>query len=250
MLNSINEPYRRGLGKARQQAVLWFQSLGGIMFRLVLEQIGVLVELRGLDGPAAFLQQRPIESFSWGTFRSLTEARWLSCQVSLWTPLPPSPSSVLDSARGAEVWEINVYKLGMDANGNVGLGLLPMKSVLILDLRLWTILNKICSQLSKFLGLVLQSEREKIVHLFDMDKLICKEKPTEPTWKSCGASKGPVENLASSTLTWTVDTTSFAFATVLYQERFGVVEVDSGFTKKTFGGTQKPWKVTNEWYLV
>ena len=49
---------------------------------------------------------------------------------------PPSPSSVLDSARGAEVWEINVYKLGMDANGNVGLGLLPMKSVLILDLRL------------------------------------------------------------------------------------------------------------------
>ena len=62
MLNSINELYRRGLGKARQQAVLWFQSLGGIMLWLVLEQIGVLVELRGLDGPAAFLQQRPIES--------------------------------------------------------------------------------------------------------------------------------------------------------------------------------------------
>ena len=64
MLNSINEPYRRGLGKARQQAVLWFQSLGGIMLWLVLEQIGVLVELRGLDGLAAFLQQRPIKSFS------------------------------------------------------------------------------------------------------------------------------------------------------------------------------------------
>ena len=44
-----------------------------------------------------------------------------------------SPSSVLDSARGAEVWEINVYKLGMYPNGNVGLGLLPIKSVLILD---------------------------------------------------------------------------------------------------------------------
>ena len=44
----------------------------------------------------------------------------------------PPPSSVLDSAR-AEVWKINVYKLGMDANGNIGLGLLPMKSVLFLD---------------------------------------------------------------------------------------------------------------------
>ena len=43
------------------------------------------------------------------------------------------PTSVLDSARGAEVWEINVNKLGMDANGNDSQGLLPMKGVLILD---------------------------------------------------------------------------------------------------------------------
>ena len=32
-----------------------------------------------------------------------------------------------------KVWEINVFKLGMDANGNDGQGLHPMKSVLILD---------------------------------------------------------------------------------------------------------------------
>ena len=128
---------------------------------------------------------------------------------------------------------INVYKLEPD--GREGQGVLLMRSVSLPDLDFSPFETRIISN-CHFLGFILQTWREKIVHLLELKDLLSEDISDKQTWtrKICLPCDGPRGEWGH--LNIDMNTTSIVYADVTYFDNYDREETDvnTNVQKKDF----------------
>ena len=141
----------------------------------------------------------------------------------------------LRETRRQEKALINVYKLESGANYSEGAGALLMRRVSLPNLDFSPFETRIISN-CHFLGFILQTWREKIVHLFELKDLLSEDISDEQTWTRkiclpCDSPRGEWGHLNID-----MNTTSLVYADVTYFDNYDREEtdVDTNVQKKDF----------------